>query len=239
MSELPYRGPDATTIRGMFAKIALGYDTANSILSLGIHHLWKRKLVRAARVQPGMKILDVASGTGDLALRFQRAMKNKGTTIATDFCAEMLDEVPRKAEMQGLSVTSQVADATSLPFPDAEFDRVSISFGIRNVEQPARAFAEMARVLKPGGELWVLEFGQPRPGNFARIYEFYSRVVLPRIGGFITGDGSAYQYLESSSARFPCREALIDLAQSQGAPFSQADFEALTFGIAYLYRFQK
>jgi demethylmenaquinone methyltransferase/2-methoxy-6-polyprenyl-1,4-benzoquinol methylase len=224
---------DPETIRGMFSEIAGGYDKANSVLSLGIHHLWKDKLVRESSVKPGMQILDCATGTGDVAIRFKDAVGPSGRVVGIDFCQEMLDLGPAKAREAGLEVEFQVADVKKLPFASESFDIVSISFGIRNVDGPQAGLAEMIRVLKPGGTLRVLEFGQPGNRVWRSVYDFYSQKILPRMGGIITGRPKAYQYLQGSSAVFPCGLDFTDWMLQAGCAHTQ--FESLNGGIAYLY----
>lgn len=225
---------DPQRIQSMFAKVAPKYDEANTVLSAGIHHLWRRRLVRWAQVKPDDKILDCATGTGDLALEFK--IQYPTTTVTgTDFCQEMLDRAPGKAQSRGLNVSFLWADATNLPFPDASFDVVTISFGLRNVVDTKKALSEMGRVLKPGGRLLVLEFGQPEIPVFADVYKFYSEKVLPILGGWVTGQKEAYQYLQKSSAAFPCGREFADLMRSAG-DFDKVGYVPLTGGIAYLYR---
>ncbi len=222
-------------IRGMFAKVAANYDLANSILSLGIHHLWKKKLVLLAEVQLGFSVLDCATGTGDLAIEFKRAVGTAGKVIGTDFCEEMLRPAPAKARERQLDIQFETADVMSLQYPDNTFDVVSISFGIRNVADPLRALQEMSRVVKPGGRVMVLEFGQTTVPGFSKIYNFYSTKILPILGGVVTGQREAYEYLQKSSAQFPCREEFIQLMQKT-EQFSSAEFIPLTGGIAYIYK---
>ena len=207
----------------MFASIATRYDRANTILSGGVHHLWRRRTVRKSGVRPGDTVLDCATGTGDLAIAFQRA---GASVTGTDFVEEMLAIARRKAP----GIEFRQADAMALPFADDSFDLASIAFGIRNVEDPKRAVAEMARVAR---RVVVLEFGQPR-GWFAPLYRLYRRYILPRLGGAVTGDRAAYDYLESSTARFPSGEDFVAVMRAS-APFASIEFDPLTFGIAYLY----
>ena len=149
----------AQTIQSMFTDIADSYDKANSVLSLGIHHLWKNKLVQMTPVKAGDSVLDCATGTGDLALSYKKKVGPQGVVVGTDFCQAMLDEAPQKAQKQNLDVHFEWADVTDLNYDDDKFDATSISFGIRNVEDRNRAFQEMARVTKPGGHVMILEFG--------------------------------------------------------------------------------
>lgn len=229
---------DPARIQSMFAKVAPKYDQANTVLSAGIHHLWRKKLVRWANVRAGDSILDCATGTGDLALEFKAAFP-EATVTGTDFCQEMLDHAPLKAKNLGLEAKFLWADATNLPFPDQTFNVVTISFGIRNVVDPGRALREMHRVLKPGGRLLVLEFGQPEIPVFKNAYRFYSEKVLPTIGGWVTGQKEAYRYLQTSSSEFPCGQRFVSELLSPAGAFEKIEYRALTGGIAYLYRAQK
>lgn len=228
-------GKDPEKIRMMFSKVAQNYDRANSVLSAGIHHLWRKKLVKWSAATPGMKILDCATGTGDLALEFKKAVGTQGEVMGTDFCAEMLIPAPAKAKAAGVEIQWQQADVTQLAFAAQQFDVVSISFGIRNVSDPVKALQEMARVTKPGGKVMILEFGQVTWPVFAELYNFYSSKILPRLGGLITGQQEAYDYLQKSSAHFPCGEEFLKMMRSTGQ-FSQCEFQSLTGGIAYIYR---
>ena len=207
----------------MFASIATRYDRANTVLSGGIHHLWRRRAVHRSGVRRGDKVLYCATGTGELAIAFERA---GARVIGTDFVEEMLAIARRKAPY----IEFRQADAMALPFADDSFDIASIAFGIRNVADPEKAISEMARVAR---RVVVLEFGQPR-GWFAPVYRVYRAHVLPRIGGAVTGERAAYEYLESSSARFPSGDDFVSLMR-RSARFQSIKFEPLTFGIAYLY----
>lgn len=228
-------GPNPEKIRSMFGEIAEGYDRANTVLSAGIHHLWRRSLVRWSGASEGSRVLDCATGTGDLAIEFKKAVGRSGEVIGSDFCAEMLAPAPAKAKRAGLAIRFEQADATSLPYGDDEFDVTSISFGIRNVHDPLMALREFGRVTRPGGRVMVLEFGQPTAPGLSHAYRFYSSTVLPRIGGWITGKPDAYEYLQTSSSLFPCGEDFADLMRSTGA-FSAVEWKTLSLGIAYLYR---
>ena len=223
-----HSGPDPTRIRTMFASISRRYDRANTILSGGVHHLWRRRAVRAARVGPGDRVLDCATGTGDLAIAFR---KSGAEVIGTDFVPEMLELARAKTS----GIRFEVADVKALPFEDGTFDVSSISFGIRNVDDPRKGIAEMARVLKPGGRVIVLEFGQPRNRVFSSLYDAYTRHLLPRLGGLVTGRKDAYEYLQKSAGRFPCREDFVRL-MGESADFASIEYVPLTLGIAYLYK---
>jgi demethylmenaquinone methyltransferase/2-methoxy-6-polyprenyl-1,4-benzoquinol methylase len=221
-------------VQQMFASIAPAYDRTNSVLSLGIHHVWRKNTVQVSGARTGMSVLDCATGTGDLALEFKKTVGPAGQVIGTDFCPEMMETAPAKSEAKKLHVEFEVADAMNLPYPDHTFDISSISFGIRNVDDPSIALKEMARVVKPGGKVMILEFGQPK-GFMGVLYDWYSRHIIPFIGGLLTGNKEAYQYLPRTAAQFPCREEFLTLMRNTGM-YSEASYQELTFGIAFLYK---
>ena len=228
------QSPNPEISRSMFSKVASEYDKANSILSLGIHHLWRKKLVELSQAKPGHFILDCATGTGDLAIEFKKAVGSSGKVVGTDFCADMLESAPVKSKSQNLDITFKQADVTQLDFPDLQFDIVSISFGIRNVNDPMKALSEMARVTRPGGRVMILEFGQMKTPFIKDLYNYYSEKILPVLGGWVTGQKEAYNYLQKSSAAFPCRENFVELMQKTNC-FSEIKFQPVSFGIAYIY----
>src|SRR5258706_918900 len=224
--------PASAEVRTMFASVARSYDRANQVLSLGMHHGWRRAAVRWSGAKPGGRVLACATGTGDLALAFKRSVGARGEVVATDFCEEMLALGPAKAARAGLPVRFEQADLLSLPYADASFDVVSVAFGIRNVEDPARGIREMARVARPGGRVIVLEFGQPGGSLFGPFFRWYSRAVLPRVGGWISGRRSAYEYLDRTAARFPAGAAFAELMRGTGR-FREVPARPLTGGVAY------
>ncbi|NVJ25382.1 MULTISPECIES: bifunctional demethylmenaquinone methyltransferase/2-methoxy-6-polyprenyl-1,4-benzoquinol methylase UbiE [Myxococcus] len=223
----------STEVRQMFSSIATRYDVTNEVLSFGIHRLWRRTAVRLSRAKEGDSVLDCASGTGDLALVFKRKVGSNGRVVGTDFCPEMLESAPSKAAKAGLQVDFQVADAMALPFADNSFDVASIAFGIRNVDDPVKCLSEMGRVVKPGGRVVVLEFGQPQ-GAFGALFRFYSKTVMPAIGGLLTGNRAAYEYLPRTSAAFPAGDRFLSLMDQSGA-YAERSAHPLTFGTANVY----
>jgi demethylmenaquinone methyltransferase/2-methoxy-6-polyprenyl-1,4-benzoquinol methylase len=220
------------TVQRMFAQIAPRYDLANDALSFGVHRSWRKRAVALAEVKPGMSVLDCATGTGDLALAFKRATVT-GEVIGTDFCAEMIVPAPHKAARAGLDVRFEVADVLQLPYSDQKFDRASISFGIRNVDDPKRCLQELARVTKKGGRVVVLEFGQPG-GLYGALYRFHSRFVMPLLGQLLTGNRAAYEYLPRTAAKFPAGESFVSLMKEAGC-FTATKAVPLLFGTAWVY----
>jgi len=224
----------STQVRAMFASIARRYDQGNQVLSMGLHHQWRKATVRLSGAKAGDRVLDCATGTGDLAFAFQRAVGRQGNVIGTDFCAEMLDVARLKAEHEGTPTQFEEADTLKLPYDDASFDVASIAFGIRNVDDPALGVREMARVVRPGGVVAVLEFGQPGGALFGPLYRFYSAHVIPRIGGWLTGKRYAYEYFHRTSSEFPSGPAFVALMENTER-FSEVTSRPLTLGIAHVY----
>jgi demethylmenaquinone methyltransferase/2-methoxy-6-polyprenyl-1,4-benzoquinol methylase len=225
--------PDS--IRTLFSQIAKRYDLTNSVLSFGIHHLWKKKMVRVAQVLPEDRCLDCATGTGDLAFLLE---KKACFVMGVDFCEPMLAIAKKKAQIKGSQVVFRLADLHEMDFEDGVFDVITLSFGIRNVASPKKVMAELTRILKPSGRLVILEFGQPYVLGFRQLYQLYSRYVLPGMGFLLSKNRQAYAYLHLSSSVFACGknffDAFCDLSQ-----FQQARFESLYGGIAYLYVLKK
>lgn len=241
MSTNPVHASNSDSIRSMFSSISGRYDLANTVLSLGTHHGWRKAVVRLSGVSRGMKVLDCASGTGDLAFEFERTVggpADGGEVIATDFCEPMLEQGIVKGRARGSAVRFQVADVMNLPFESDRFDAASISFGIRNVADPVKGLSEMGRCVRPGGIVMVLEFGQSRMPVWGRFFDFYSKNVLPTLGGIVTGKPDAYKYLQRSSAHFPCRDNFLAMARKTGL-FDEMSYTSLMGGIAYAYRLRR
>ncbi len=228
-------GPQPEEIKSLFASVASGYDRANDAMTFGLAHMWRRKLVNWSGAKPGDRILDCATGTGDLAIEFKQHVGVDGHVVGTDFCAEMLELAPPKAAKLGLQIEFSQADAMSLKFPDHTFDIASIAYGIRNVADPAKALCEMARVIKPGGRVMILETGDSPESPVKGFFDFYFQQVVPRVGGWVTGRRSAYEYLNRSSRGFPAREKFIELMDSTNA-FSDSEYRVLMAGASFLYK---
>lgn len=220
-------------VRSMFASISDQYDRVNSVLSFGIHHYWRHVTVKESQAKQGDSVLDCATGTGDLAIAFKKKVGPSGYVLGTDFCKEMLETAPEKAKKKDLAIDFEVADAMDLPYEDNRFDIASIAFGIRNVDDPVQCLREMGRVVRPGGRVVVLEFGQPE-GLLKAPYQFYSNVVMPAVGGMISGNRKAYVYLPETSAAFPAGGKFIELMNEAGV-FVKKLAHPLTGSIAYVY----
>ncbi len=222
-----------TKVRGMFAEIAPRYDLVNRMLSGGIDVWWRHVTVRRAPPPTSGAILDVCTGTGDLALAYAAAAGPGVRVVASDFCRPMLDRGVEKARRTGATVEWVEADAQALPFPEAAFDLVTVAFGLRNIADTARGLAEMARVLAPGGRLAILEFSLPRNSLIRAGYLWYFRRVLPFLGNLVARNRSdAYTYLNRSVEEFPSGERLATLVRAAG--FAGVTMVPLTFGIATL-----
>lgn len=226
----------ARHVAEVFHSVAARYDLMNDLLSGGIHRLWKRVVIELSGVRPGHRVLDIAGGTGDLALRFSRLVGEHGHVVLADINESML-AVGRDRLLDSAVVDNVVfiqADAQLLPFPDDSFDCVCIAFGLRNVTDKAQALRAMWRVLKPGGRLLILEFSKPVNPVLAKFYDAYSFGVLPKIGRLVTGDEDSYRYLAESIRRHPDQEALNSLLVEAG--FAQCRYYNMTGGIVAIHR---
>ena len=225
----------ARLVGDVFSSVADKYDVMNDFMSFGVHRLWKKFAIARSRVRPGHKILDVAGGSGDLAGAFAKKVAPNGEVILTDINAAMLEQGRAKLVDNGLgdSVKSVLTDAEKLCFEDNYFDRVSISFGLRNVTQKEKALAEMARVIKPGGCALILEFSHPVSKTFAQLYELYSFNVIPKIGAIVAKDADSYQYLVESIRKHPDQETLKNMMLDNG--FDHVIYHNLTNGVVALH----
>jgi demethylmenaquinone methyltransferase/2-methoxy-6-polyprenyl-1,4-benzoquinol methylase len=222
----------ARRVRGVFDSVAPRYDLMNDLMSAGLHRAWKAYTVMVADVRPGMSVLDIAGGTGDLALAFAPKVGPTGTVVHTDINAAMLGEGRNRLLDAGLALPTLVCDAEALPFPDAYFDRVTVAFGLRNMTHKDQALSQMHRVLKPGGKLLVLEFSKvAKP--LEKVYDWYSFEVLPRLGKLVAGDDASYRYLAESIRMHPDQESLKTLMQQGG--FGHVDYHNLTGGVVALH----
>jgi demethylmenaquinone methyltransferase/2-methoxy-6-polyprenyl-1,4-benzoquinol methylase len=228
--------PDPVAVSSMFGRIAPRYDVANHVLSLGLDFGWRRKLVRAVKRHSPHDILDLATGSGDVAFALSRELPGGTKIVGMDFCRPMLDQAnlkkSREPEARKPDLTFREGDGMNLPLADASFDAVTISFGLRNMADRHRSLREMRRVLRPGGHVFVLEFTQP-PAWLKPFYFFYLRKILPRIAGAITGDHDAYVYLHDSIEQFPNRAELA--AEISAAGFADVTAHSLGGGTVGLF----
>lgn len=228
--------PDPAAVNSMFGRIARRYDLANRLLSGGRDRGWRRRLVAAVRRGEPRTVLDLATGSGDVAFALGEALAPAVDILGMDFCLPMLAEAERKRQAAGPGAYANVrfrpGDALALPLADSAFDAVTIAFGLRNLADRPRALAEIRRVLRPGGRLLVLEFSQPAP-PLRPLYFFYLRRILPALAGWITRDRAAYDYLNATIVAFPGRAALA--AEIGAAGFAACTATGLTGGIVALH----
>ena len=226
----------AARVRGVFDSVASRYDLMNDVLSGGLHRAWKAYAVAVADVRPGQKVLDVAGGTGDLALAFAKAARvgsvGGGEVWLTDINEKMLRTGRDRLLDKGVALPTAVCDAEKLPFADGHFDLVSVAFGLRNMTKKDAALREMARVLRPGGRLLVLEFSKPA-GPLQAPYDFYSFKVMPLLGRLIANDAESYRYLAESIRMHPDQGTLKAMMKAAG--FGHVDVHNLAAGIVALH----
>jgi demethylmenaquinone methyltransferase/2-methoxy-6-polyprenyl-1,4-benzoquinol methylase len=232
VSEAPPPGIDkaAGKIRGMFSRIAPRYDLLNRLLSGGTDVAWRNEASRLLAPAGGERILDLCSGTGDLALSVRRRARGRAAVVAADFTFEMLVLGKEKFLRKGAPIPEAAADGLRLPFRDGTFDGATAAFGVRNFEDLDRGLLELCRVLKPAGRLVVLEFTPEPKGPLAPLVRFHVRRLVPLAGRLVSGDGSAYQCLPDSVGRWPAPDALA--ARMRSAGFASVDVRLLAFGIA-------
>lgn len=222
----------AGKVAGVFHSVASKYDVMNDLMSAGLHRVWKKFTIEVAGIRPGMKILDIAGGTGDLASAFAERVGPTGQVWLTDINASMLAVGRDRLLDRGQILPVAQADAEQLPFPDGHFDRVTVAFGLRNMTHKERALAEMRRVLAPGGQLLVLEFSKVAP-PLAKAYDVYSFKVLPWLGQKVAGDAESYKYLAESIRMHPDQDTLAGLMRDAG--FARVHHFNLTLGVVALH----
>jgi demethylmenaquinone methyltransferase/2-methoxy-6-polyprenyl-1,4-benzoquinol methylase len=233
-SGAPSRDSDefAAEVRGMFDRIAGVYDLMNSAMTAGLHHEWRQRAVERAQVGPGSDALDICCGTGDLALELRRQIGPDGRVVGSDFSEPMLELARRKSGEEGLPVEFGWADALDLPYGDDSFDAVTIGFGARNLADLEKGLSEMARVLRPGGRLVILEITRPQREPLASFYSLWFDRLVPVIGS-LAGDSDAYSYLPNSVRTFPEPERLAALID--GAGFTEIRWLLLAGGIIAIH----
>jgi demethylmenaquinone methyltransferase/2-methoxy-6-polyprenyl-1,4-benzoquinol methylase len=222
----------ARRVRGVFDSVAGRYDLMNDVLSMGLHRIWKAYTVAVAAVQPGMKVLDIAGGTGDLARAFAKRAGSTGRVVLTDINEAMLRVGRDRLLDGGLVLPTAACDAERLPFANGAFDLVSVAFGLRNMTHKEAALTEMCRVLRPGGRLLVLEFSKPA-ALLQKPYDWYSFTLMPMLGKLIANDGDSYRYLAESIRMHPDQATLKAMMQTAG--FGHVDVHRLAGGIVALH----
>ncbi len=225
-----------TMVAKVFHSVASKYDLMNDLMSFGIHRVWKRYTIEASGVRRNQRVLDLAGGTGDLTAKFSRLVGDNGEVVLADINDSMLKMGREKLRDHGIvgNVSYVQANAEELPFPDDYFDCITISFGLRNVTDKAKALRSMFRVLKPGGRLLVLEFSKPVLDPLSKIYDAYSFHILPRIGQVIVNDADSYRYLTESIRMHPDQETLKGMMEEAG--FDQVSYTNMTGGIVALHK---
>ena len=222
----------ARHVRGVFDSVAPNYDVMNDLMSAGLHRAWKAFTVLVADVHEGDAVLDIAGGTGDLAMAFAKKVGNSGQVVHTDINEAMLRTGRDRLLDAGVTLPTVVCDAEHLPFPDNHIAVVSVAFGLRNMTHKDAALTEMRRVLKPGGKLLVLEFSKVAP-PLQKIYDWYSFKVLPRLGQWVAGDDASYRYLAESIRMHPDQQTLKTMMHKGG--FGHVDYHNLTGGLVALH----
>ena len=231
-----YKSVDETEkakhVRGVFDSVASKYDVMNDLMSMGLHRVWKAYTVLVADIREGYQVLDIAGGTGDLALAFAKKVGKTGRVVHTDINEAMLRTGRNRLLDAGVALPTLVCDAEKLPFPSNHFDVVSVAFGLRNMTHKDVALAEMNRVLKPGGKLLVLEFSKVAP-PLEKAYDWYSFKVLPQLGKWVAGDDASYRYLAESIRMHPGQDELKAMMKQGG--FGHVDYHNMTGGLVALH----
>jgi len=223
-------------VAGVFDSVATKYDLMNDMMSMGVHRLWKKFTIELSGVRKGNKVLDIAGGTGDLTMQFSRLVGEDGEVILADINASML-KVGRDRLLDrgyGGNIRFVQANAEALPFPDNHFDIITIAFGLRNVTDKDKALKDMARILKPGGRLLVLEFSKPTNPLMSKAYDLYSFTALPLMGKILAGDSDSYRYLAESIRMHPDQETLKEMMQNAG--LRDVEYHNMTSGVVALHR---
>ena len=220
----------------VFHSVAGKYDLMNDLMSLGVHRAWKRFAVEQMQLRPGLQVLDVAGGTGDLTKRIARRVGQSGKVVLSDINGSMLEAGRARLADDGIAGNVEIvqANAECLPFPDNSFDRIIIGFGLRNVTNKDRALSSMFRILKPGGHLLVLEFSKPSLPGLGKIYDSYSFNILPMLGKVVANDEASYRYLAESIRKHPDQETLKDMMKQAG--FERCHYFNLSGGIVALHK---
>ena len=226
-------GEKAKRVARVFDSVAARYDIMNDVMSAGMHRIWKAMTISQANVRPGQRVLDVASGTGDLALAFAKKVGPHGKVVMTDINGQMLSRGRNRLIDAGYPTEAVVCDAEQLPFPEAEFDLVTVAFGLRNMTDKLAALKQMHRVLKPGGKLMVLEFSKVAT-PLEKAYDLYSFKVLPWLGKRIANDEDSYRYLAESIRMHPGPEDLAQMLRDAG--FDVVRFSTMTAGVVALHQ---
>jgi len=226
----------ARRVSSVFSSVAENYDLMNDLMSLGVHRLWKRFVIDLAGIRQGQRVLDLAGGTGDLAKQLLKRVGESGSVTLADISAPMLDVGRRRLVDSGIlrGVSYVQANAETLPFAENSFDRVAIAFGLRNVTVKERALAAMLRVLRPGGQVLILEFSTLNVPLLDPLYRAYLMNVLPRMGQIVAGDSDSYRYLAESIRLHPSQEVLLEMMKAAG--FERCSYHNLSGGIAAVHR---